>query len=432
MANSITQPPSTHTTEAWTTLSRWLPSRDKDSDYWWKKTGPPLALMLDAAGYPIHEQYEALLFHYGCTAPLLGPAPAADGKLFMASTLCDGMPMEFAWKWNNASNRPIIQYALEAMNGSSGTEMDPLNQDAAREFLRRVKASGTYVDLSWANHFFSILYDHDRLKHVKAGALELPRKSTLIQGVEFFSKALRTKSYFVPRKLSYDPGQLPLPQWEESIAHFDPENEARNVLFDFVRTHPEGQSLRPTMVASDNNVEPAKSRLKLYFVTPHSSFASVRDIVTLGGKRIVPEKLMQDFRSLIAAVVGLDSDFDDNAELPLHSCTMEDVRPPMRGYAYNFDIGPGGKVPAVKCYLPTRYRGGDDRTLAHNLTEWMTAHGRGKYCKQYLSMLEGICQHRRLEEGKDVQYWISCMIGKDDLEITSYMPTPPATDSQTY
>lgn len=154
--------------------------------------------------------------------------------------------MEFAWKWNTATTKPVIQYALEAMNSFSGTDMDPLNQDPAREFLRRVKATGVHMDLSWANHFFSVLYDHDRLKHVQAGALSLPRKSTLVQGVEVFHHGLRTKSYFVPRILDYDPGQLPLHQWESSIAHFDPENEARNVLFDFVRNNAEGQLLRPT------------------------------------------------------------------------------------------------------------------------------------------------------------------------------------------
>lgn len=136
---------------------------------------------------------------------------------------------------------------------------------------------------------------------------------------------------------------------------------------------------------------------------------------------------MQDFKSLIAAVAGLEPGFDEGEPLPLTSCALEDVRPPMRGYAYNFDIGPGGKVPAVKCYLPTRYRGEDDRTLAHSLTKWMTAHGRGQYCQQYLSMLERLCQHRRLEDGKDMQYWLTCLVGKDDLEITSYMPIPPPT-----
>ena len=52
------------TTRAWTVLSRLLPSRDADSDYWWATTGHQLACMVDAAGYSMERQLEALVFHY--------------------------------------------------------------------------------------------------------------------------------------------------------------------------------------------------------------------------------------------------------------------------------------------------------------------------------------------------------------------------------
>lgn len=60
MSNLQPQQPS----EAWKKLSKLLPSRDIDSDFWWNLTGKHLALLLDAAGYAIERQYEALLFHY--------------------------------------------------------------------------------------------------------------------------------------------------------------------------------------------------------------------------------------------------------------------------------------------------------------------------------------------------------------------------------
>lgn len=49
---------------AWAALSRWLPSRSPDTDYWWALTGPHLATMAEAAGYAIEQQYEQLLFLY--------------------------------------------------------------------------------------------------------------------------------------------------------------------------------------------------------------------------------------------------------------------------------------------------------------------------------------------------------------------------------
>lgn len=65
-----TEPPSSKNgqpTEAWGALSQYLPTRDPNSDYWWGLTGRQLATLVEAAGYPIEKQYEALLFHYHWT-----------------------------------------------------------------------------------------------------------------------------------------------------------------------------------------------------------------------------------------------------------------------------------------------------------------------------------------------------------------------------
>lgn len=51
----------------WEALSRWLPTRDDDSNYWWNVTGPHMAAMLEEAGYSKEKQYENLLIHYHWT-----------------------------------------------------------------------------------------------------------------------------------------------------------------------------------------------------------------------------------------------------------------------------------------------------------------------------------------------------------------------------
>jgi len=51
-------------TQAWRAVSQYLPTRNPDSDCWWRLTGRHLAAIVEAAGYPIEKQYEALLFHY--------------------------------------------------------------------------------------------------------------------------------------------------------------------------------------------------------------------------------------------------------------------------------------------------------------------------------------------------------------------------------
>lgn len=50
-------------TPVWAALKKWLPQQDSDLQYWWDLTGQHLATMLEAGGYSVEEQYNALLFH---------------------------------------------------------------------------------------------------------------------------------------------------------------------------------------------------------------------------------------------------------------------------------------------------------------------------------------------------------------------------------
>lgn len=67
-ANGIIHEQLTHKDEqsmqAWKALSQFLPPRDPESNYWWRLSGRHLAAIVEAAGYAIEKQYEALLFHY--------------------------------------------------------------------------------------------------------------------------------------------------------------------------------------------------------------------------------------------------------------------------------------------------------------------------------------------------------------------------------
>lgn len=182
------------------------------------------------------------------------------------------------------------------------------------------------------------------------------------------------------------------------------------------------------MLAVDD-VVPDKSRLKFYFQTPHTSFKSVREIMTLGGRIPVAEEKLQDLRTLISAVTGIDPDFPEDAEVPCapeYDPAAKDnfVELPilLSGYLYYFDIAPKNKLPEIKFYTPVRRYGRDDLALAKGTVAWMKSHGRGEYCDRYMDMLQGICQHRPLDKGKGLQTYVSCLFKKNgDLDITSYI-----------
>lgn len=189
------------------------------------------------------------------------------------------------------------------------------------------------------------------------------------------------------------------------------------------------------MLAVDN-VVPEKSRLKFYFQTPHTSFASVREIMTLGGRIPVPESQLQGLRSLLIAISGLDADFPDEQEVPCpeqYDPSAKDnfVELPilLSGYLYYFDIAPGPAVPSIKLYTPVRRYGPDDRALADGIMQWMEYHGRGEFCQRYSTMLEDLTHHRKLGDGKGMQTYVSCLFkGNGELDITSYIG-PEAFDA---
>jgi DMATS type aromatic prenyltransferase len=180
-----------------------------------------------------------------------------------------------------------------------------------------------------------------------------------------------------------------------------------------------------------DDVAPSKSRLKLYFTTPHTSFASVREIMTMGGLIKIPESKMQDLRSFIVTTLGLAEDYAEDAEI---SRELQWVRPDnelftefealVDGLVYFFDIAPGNAdaIPEIKFYNPTRRYGPDDLSIARGLVSWLKARGRDTYCDGYLRMLESLAEHRGLENGKGMHTYLSYMFSKNgEPDIKSYL-----------
>ncbi|KAI1504045.1 dimethylallyl tryptophan synthase GliD1 [Biscogniauxia marginata] len=419
------------TTEAWRALSKILPPRNPDYDWWWRLTGQHMAALVEAAGYSIEKQYEALLFHYHWTVPYMGQAPLSDGRPIAWKSLLglDGTPIEYSWKWNTANKEPDVRYVTEPIGQAPGSELDPLNQQALKELLHGLTSVMPTVDLTWVNHFMSTLYDHDNSKYVQEAAVGAFLGTSVQFAAEFMPKGISLKTYFFPRKLGEN-GLMTMDNWESSIGQLDPKNDARSALTHFLANSPEGQLLTPFSVGVDD-VVPEKSRLKWYFNTPHTTFASVREIMTLGGRIDTPymAKALEELHDLIKAVIGLPADFSEDAELSAapnwdssRKDKFGDMAKVLSGYLYYFDVAPGMALPEVKIFIPARYYSTDDLTLARGITGWMKARGRGAYCDRYMSMLESLTEHRRLDEGNGIQTYVACLFKKGgELDITTYL-----------
>ncbi|KAI1296450.1 dimethylallyl tryptophan synthase GliD1 [Xylaria venustula] len=415
---------------AWTALSQWLPPRNPDCDYWWQLTGRHLTKLLQAAGYSTAKQLEALVFHYHYIVPYLGPAPFSP--LIWRSFLgVEGSPIEYSWKWNTPGGEPEVRYTIEAIDDFSGTSLDPLNQRSSRELLHRIDKVVPSSNLSMANHFFATLYDHDTSKYVQEAQTGTHHSTTVMIAAEFVrekNEEYMFKTYFIPRLLGQTDGQLPLMKWEDSFATLQPVSGARSRVCDFLTENNVGKSLSPFMLAVDN-ISPESSRLKWYFQTLSTSFASVREVMTLGGRITVQDSQLQDLRDLIAATLELPANYSDDDEVPalttydpLAKENFSEFPSLLSAYLYYFDIPSGADLPAIKIYIPVRRYGRNDLSIAHGVMSWMKARGRGAYCDQFLSVLENISQHRQLDTKTGLQAYVSCLFKKDgELDVTSYV-----------
>lgn len=420
--NGIELPPINGTASMWGAISRWFPARNSDLDQWWQLTGPHLATMLLEAGYTIHEQCEAMIFHYYVVVPRLGPY----GKPKWKSPLgLDGSPIEYSWKWNSKSGAPDVRYTLEPLGDFSGTTIDPFNQDATRELLNQLALKMPSFDLALFNHFLSYFYDIDRSKYIGAGGQPT---ATLCLAFELLKKGLMVKAYFVkPQRFGQEGPILDLDFWADGVKGVAPKNECADTVFNFLKTNPTASRCRPAGLAIDC-VIPSKSRVKFYLQTPNTSFDSVREIMTMGGIIQGLDQQLEDLNELIKLLVGLDNNYLSSQELQVKPMYIgddmkhfEDMPELLSGYIYYFDIAPGMSIPDIKFYIPIRYYGKDDLQIADGLTRWMNAHGRGKYTKNYMRVLNSICSHRKLEDSLGIQAYVSCAFQKGELSITSYV-----------
>lgn len=358
----------------------------------------------------------------------MGPAPHPDGRAVFKSLIAyDGSPLEYSWKWNTTSGEPDIRYSWEAIGPKSGTAADPLNHDPTLDYMEKVPSVLPSVDFSWYRHFLRELYNPDRSVYAKELEQGDPPATTLMHAVEYNKeKSFGLKSYFLPRKLFQGGDPATSKEWDDAIVKLNPDGNhpGRDALQHFLKTNPEGRLMKPNVMGMDD-VKPSKSRLKMYFTSAHTCFNAVREIMTMGGTRDIPESSLQDLRSMILAVLGLPSDFPEDAEIPVEGNAdnnWPDFAALCEGFVFFFDIAPTSGTPDVKFYLTTRKYGADDLTIARNLTAWMRAHGRGVYADQYMGMLEKLAVHRGLENGKGMHAYISYQCtAKGEPDIKSYI-----------
>ncbi|KAJ5088254.1 hypothetical protein N7456_011870 [Penicillium angulare] len=415
----------------WNALTRWHPSEGADSDFWGSLTGPPLAILLKEAGYSIHQQVEILQFHHHWVVPSLGSAPDSNSAAKWQTILNpNGIPLEYAWNWNTSTGKPQIRTSWEPIGSEAGTNLDPLNQSMYGEYLNRLAKVIPNTDLTWSDSLLSSLFSPDKDAYTKPGALDKPSTS-VVAGMEFTHPgAFRAKGYFVSRL----PGQklpLPLSHWSKALSALNPNNK-RAVLEEFLTTNSEGKGLRPYMAAVDHHAGSSGSRLKWYMKTASTSFRSVREIMTLGGRIPDLDRELDGLYDLIKKLGHLSVDHPEEKETVLP--TDESMNflgiPKTAHYFYYFDIAAYAELPVVKIYIPLQNYRKNDLDIARTIVDWMEAQGRGSYGENYLRVLQGLADGK-LEECWGYHTFFSFAVkANGKVDVTSYLAPSLSLDER--
>ena len=332
----------------------------------------------------------------------------------------DHSPIEYSWKWGKAGEAPEVRYAVEAFHTHTGSELDPLNQTPARTLLEQVRQAmpNSDVDVKLFKHLQPSCFGEEIAASVRRQGIL--GKSSMFLGFEMGRGKIAVKAYFMPVDLPDGPSAAEQiaaaiqssPGFRDSRGY-----EVFQIMEEYLRDDPEGATLTPFMLAIDC-VEPAKSLLKVYVRSPHTSFRFARNAMTLGGRRGSRgqfDAVASQFHDLWNVTLGLD---------PTHH-TDKDLRKKEHataGICFNFDVGQQSSVPDVKAYIPVRHYACSDGQAALGLTEFLAKHERADYARKYMQMIESLAvDSHKVDTETGVQTYISCAYKDGYVCLTSYL-----------
>ncbi|KAB8205111.1 tryptophan dimethylallyltransferase-domain-containing protein [Aspergillus parasiticus] len=386
-----------------------------DSQFWENAVGTALKTLMGGAEYEAATLQEHLRFVSQSVAPALGARPiqgqAPRWKSFMTD---DYSPLEYSWSWDG--ERPTIRYSFEPIGPLAGTEWDPYNHQAPVAYVDHLRRHLPAADWQWFTHFARAFYQDTPAK-VAAGNYGSSPSSVFI-GFDLGRDGRQMcKMYLVPVKAEQtDQSRLPvlddavrtLPQFSD-LSAYPP-------LQGFLRHQEEIGTPAHIIGVAVDCVDPSASKLKIYFRSSLTSFASVKNTLTAGGRvSSWDDTALEQLQELWSLVLGLPADFPCSQELPSKSHETS-------GVLYNFDIKLGNQQPETKVYIPVRHYGQSDHAIAVGLVEFLQRRGgHSPYHDRFLKALEQYASFRSLDQGCGVQTYIACAFKRGQLSLTSYL-----------
>ncbi|KAG6354294.1 hypothetical protein INS49_004899 [Diaporthe citri] len=352
--------------------------------FWWSRhSGKVLAVLLHYARHPPELQYRDLKFFAEVVAPYLGvshEAGVVGGTSPWPSFVTDdGTPVELSWDWGTRDSLPTIRYAIEPIGLRAGTSLDPHNLAVGPAFQDQLARSLPEMGLELFRHFISFFNGHVNPERGAKGD-DGDRPSSIFYAFDLAAE-ITAKVYFFPKMRATAFGQSNLEVIMQAI-HTTPgvsneDLEAFAVFRDFA-SDPVNIGLEYEMLATDL-ISLTKSRFKIYLRCRDTSFNSVINIMTLGG-RIRRSNLysgLVDIHQLWKGLFGARP-----LDQPLGHKTHRTA-----GMIYNVEFRLGDTVPVTKIYLPVRHYSSSDAAVIQGLNDYFQDRQRGKYMPDYVKAM---------------------------------------------
>lgn len=332
--------------------------------------------MLQLAGYSQTSEAVHRHFFAGKVSRSLGPhAKAQDAKPAWQSFMTDDhTPVELSWSWSEKSALPAVRYAVEPIDWLAGSEVDLLNSKAGVACLGDSFPWAPSLDLQWYRHFAQALgITADELSAYEASKTETtqnPPSQTFI-AFDLEQTSVVVKYYFLPHMKAMLSNTTNLDLIKESIFSLpeldDDMRAALDTFLEYVCSFPDASQPKVEIFAIDC-ISPTESRLKVYFRSNETTFASMLDAMSLGGRLPRFSECMEDcIKDLWCKSFGIE-----NAPQIL-SEPLEANGHRTGGLLYYVEFKMGSQVPSTKVYLPVRHYAQDDEQIARGVSSFLEA-----------------------------------------------------------
>ncbi len=276
----------------------------------------------------------------------------------------DYNPIEFSWDWHTGHKAPQIRFSIEPVGLQAGSAQDPSNKLLAAEFTAIIVKDLPTTNTQWFNHFES--YFGYGMQQIQPSG----HQSSVFWAFDLDEEHIIGKAYFFPEYRASATNKTTIHVISDAIqtapASRSEALSALHMFQEFAQEHFKVTSthLEIDMLAIDL-IEPLQSRFKIYFRIRETSFHSVRNAMTLGG-RITNSDMeigLSNLRLLWNRLFDQQG-ISDSVSLP-------NIKHRTAGILFNAEFRLGSKAPRVKIYIPVRHYAQNDWQIVKAVSDYM-------------------------------------------------------------